>query len=460
MRLKILLLVILTLPICNAMEGQESEVINSKIDEFTSRLFIDDEPGAVIHVSSYGNSVYEKGFGVSNIVTQEPNSPDIAFAIGSLSKQFTAASIFILLENGMLNIDDPISKYLEVGGHHKGIRIHHLLTHSSGIPDLFSISAWRDDLSTDLTLHETFDIIMKEDLDFPPGEKTSYSNSGYFLLGLIVKVISKQCLNDYIAENILLPLGMMTTTFIEDPDLNIQIATGYEIVADSIVEPFYVSKTRFFGGGSIITTVNDLNKWDEALYTNKILNRQARELMFEPLILNNGDTSNFACGWNIGTYQGKRIYGHGGGINGYVCQTYRIPEEHLFVAVLSNRLDRSTAHPISSVAQNIVSILLDDEGYREEHQYIVLTSTELEQYTGAYLLPNGTERFIILENDKLYYKINAENKAEIHPLSRNKFKGGKSSTIVFSFSESGNILEFELHTGRGKPIIGVKQMSN
>lgn len=428
----------------------------NKIIDFSSSLFSEDDPGAVILVAKNGIPIFEEGYGLADLEKSIPLAPNHTFAIGSLTKQFTATTVLILAEEGKLSIDDNIIQYFPSATNFRNIKIYHLLTHSSGIPDFFSIENWRNDLSIDLSLQETFDLIIQEDLEFEPGEKTKYSNSGYYLLGMICEKVSGKSLNDLITTNILEPLSMTQTCFIDGRNPHIPSAHGYELVSGKIVEPFLVSKTRFYAGGSIITTVTDLLKWDEALYSENILNESSLKTLFDPVILIGGEKTDFACGWTITNYGGTIIYGHGGGINGYVCQVYRLPSEHIYVAVLSNIINRTTKNPIASIAQQIISILLEGNDHKTLITSILLSKDEAQKYGGKYQLQDGSIRRILVQDSKVYYEVNESQKVEIIPESKIKFRAGKASTIKFLFSETEEVLQFELYTGRGKPIIGIK----
>ena len=427
------------------------------IHKYVNNLYDESEPGAVILVAKNGKPVFKKAYGVADYEKKIPLTPDHSFAIGSLSKQFSALSVLMLTENSKLSIDDDLTTYFPQVFKFNGIKIHHLLTHSSGIKDLFNIKDWRKDLSVDLSRQQTFNMIINEKLEFQPGERTQYSNSGYYLLGMIVEQVAHMGLNDYIQKNIFTPLQMTKSSFIDDLIETSPTAIGYEKHGKNIVNPGHVSKTRFFAGGSIISTVEDLLKWDEALYGTNLVNKSTLQLFFDPIRLNNGELSTYSCGWEVSEYAGKKILGHGGGINGYVCQVYRIPEEHLYVAILSNIVDRNTKQSVAQTAQQIVNIMMSGNQKDNFVSAITLTEKEAETYTGKYRLPDGSLRQISALNGKVYYHVNDEKKVEIFPESKTTFRGGKASVIRFYFNDKGNIDRFELFTGRGRSIEGIKQ---
>jgi CubicO group peptidase (beta-lactamase class C family) len=384
-------------------------------------------------------------------------SADHSFAIGSVSKQFTAAAILLLHQQGKLSIHDAISNYFPEAYNYPGVQIHHLLTHSAGIKDLFRIEAWNSNLAQDLSREETLNMIFEEMPEFAPGENTAYSNSGYFLLGVICEKVSNIPLNHFLKTQLLEPLHMNHTTFLDNPLPDSPSAIGYEKTDPGYELPFEVSPTRFYAGGSVITTLDDMLKWDKALYTDIPLSGSAREILFEPVLSPDNNTSGYACGWEVVEYGDLEIMGHGGGTNGYVCQVYRIPEKQIYVVLMSNVIDRNNKEPVSRMAQQIIRILLEDQIQTTASEGILLSAEELLVYEGNYLLPNGSVRRILTKDGKLFYEQSPGKKTELKPQSRTSFKAGVASTVTFSFADNAQVETFEIHTGTGRTIVGQKE---
>jgi len=420
------ILQIITLVWCISFLDVHAQSIQDKenqIQNYVQSIFNENEPGAVILVAKNGIPFIREGYGLADIYKRTLLNPNHSMAIGSLSKQFTALVIFKLAEQKKILLDDDITKYFPAVSKFRGITIHNLLTHSSGIKDLFAIDEWRQDLTTDLTRQQTFDLIAKEDLEFITGEKTKYSNSGYHLLGMIIEMVAGDSLNHFIQKTIFNPAGMSHTRFIDERDGDMPTAMGYEKRDGKIIKPFRVSKTRFYAGGSVITTVDDLLKWDEILYTENLVTKKTLDKYFETFVLNTGEKSVNACGWEVTSYNGIKIYGHGGGINGFVSQVYRIPAEHLYIVVLSNLIDRNTKRGITGIAQKIAAIMLDDKISENETPGISLSREEIYKYGGEYRLPDNSIRRILIEDDKVYYQLTAAKKVELIPESKTTSRG-------------------------------------
>ncbi len=429
----------------------------NRIRENLNLIYSYNKPGAVVLAAKDGKAVFKQAFGMADTEKQLALTSDHSLAVGSLTKQFTAMAVMILEEQGKLSLSDNISEHLPGAEQYKEITLHHLLTHTSGIKDYFLIDEWRNDLSQDLSPQQTLEIIKGTELEFNPGEKVKYSNSGYHLLGMIAERVSGSTLNDFIRKNILLPAGMTATGFIDGTDGLMPTARGYEKKAGLLVEAAPVSKTRFYASGSLITTVDDLLKWDEILYSEKLVKKETLKKYFSPFVLNNRDTSANGCGWEVIDYQGLKIFGHGGGINGYVCQVYRVPEEHLYVAVLSNLVDRNSKHPLTRTAREILISMLPDKTGDQKVKSISLTPEQLSKYKGSYKLPDNSFRNIAVENGKVYYQQNETQKAELIPESETTFRAGKASKIIFAFDNNGEVTQFTISSGSGKTVAGIKE---
>ena len=436
--------------------GQTHPDRDKKIQEYVSRVMSSKDASGVILVALNGEPVLRVGYGWADIERHIPMTTEHSFAVGSLTKQFTALLTLKLVELGKLSLNDDITNYFPDCVNFNGVSILHLLTHSSGIKDLFKIEEWRKDLTINLSHAQTLEMIKKQNLEFSPGTKIAYSNSGYYLLGLIIEQITGNTLNQCLKKYIINPLDLSTTCFNDDKIPGIPTAKGYEIRDGKRVKPDSVSHTRYYAGGSIITTIDDLMKWDEALYNESLVKSGTLDLYFKSFMLNNNEESTMACGWEITSYGGIKIFGHGGGINGYVCQIYRVPQKRLYVAVLSNVVGSATPYSVSGIAQQILSIMLDGSGADSSQSKITLSNDELSEYAGQYSLRNGEIREIIVEENKMYYRLDESRKMELFPESRTKFHAGRASTLIFSFNEDGHVDQCEIFTGRGRAIILTK----
>jgi CubicO group peptidase (beta-lactamase class C family) len=292
-------------------------------------------------VSENGKIIFKKGFGQANMEWNIPNQPDTKFRLGSISKQFTAFLIVKLAEEGKLKLDVPITTYLPDYPKENGdkITVHHLLTHTSGIPNYTSAPNFLKEKSRNPATPEEFvKTFNKLPLDFKPGEKFSYSNSGYFLMGYIIEKITGKTYEQYLQETILTPLKMANTGFDHSEVILKNRAAGYEKHGKEFVNSSFIDMSIPYAAGSLYSTVEDLYLWDQALYTTKLLSEKSMESLFKSYI-SFGDES-YGYGWflseeKIGDKQYK-IVEHGGGINGFNTIISRVPADKNLVVLLNN----------------------------------------------------------------------------------------------------------------------------
>ena len=316
--------------------------------------------GSVL-VSDHGKVIYKKGFGMANMEWDIPNQPNTKHRLGSITKQFTAMLILQLVADGKLDLQAPITTYLPDYPKATGDKIttHHLLTHTSGIPNYTSFPGFMQDESRNPSSPSAF--VKKfdsKDLDFSPGEKFSYSNSGYFLLGVIAEKLSGKTYEEMLHDAIFTPLNMNDTGYDNHPDILKNRATGYEKNGNSYVNSRYLDMSIPYAAGSMYSTVEDLYLWDQALYTNKLLPQKYMDMYFKPYVPAFGN-AHYAYGWGVGKEAiGKStdsIYtiGHGGGINGFNTNISRAPSDKSLVVLLNN----TGGAPLNAITDAIRSIM-------------------------------------------------------------------------------------------------------
>jgi len=279
-----------------------------------------------------GNVVLKKGYGMANIELDVPNAPDTKFRLGSITKQFTATAILQLASQGKLSVDDKISKYVaDSPAAWQDITIHHLLTHTSGIPNFTGFSDYQKTMRETVTPVELVARFKDRPLDFPPGSKFKYSNSGYEVLGVIVEKVSGEKYEDYLKKHVFDPLDMQATGYDHDTAIIKHRASGYERGKDGkIRNAEYIDMSIPYSAGSLYSTVEDLYRWDRALYTDKVLTQQWRDKMFTPFL------DNYAYGWFVKGAGADKTISHNGGVNGFVTSINRYPAQDSCVIVLSN----------------------------------------------------------------------------------------------------------------------------
>ncbi|MFH6993088.1 serine hydrolase [Flavobacterium sp. FlaQc-48] len=293
-------------------------------------------------IAENGKVILKKGFGSANMEWNIPNQPDTKFRLGSISKQFTAFLIVKLAEEGKIKLDVPISTYLPDYPKANGdkITIHQLLTHTSGIPNYTSSPNFFKDKSRNPYTPEEFVKTFSDlPLEFTPGEKFNYSNSGYFLLGYIIEKISGKTYEQYLQETIFTPLKMVNSGYDHSDVILKNRAAGYEKRGKKITNSAYLDMSIPYAAGSLYSTVEDLYLWDQALYTNQLLSSKSMESLFNSYI-KTGKAS-YGYGWFIseadnGSSGKVKVTEHGGGINGFNTIIYRIPSDKNLIVLLNN----------------------------------------------------------------------------------------------------------------------------
>ena len=299
--------------------------------------------GSVL-IAEQGKVVYKKGFGMANMEWDIPNKPNTKHRLGSITKQFTAMLILQLVADDAIDLEAPITSYLSDYQKKNGdqITIHHLLTHTSGIPNYTSFpNFFKAESRNPYTPSEFVEVFAHKDLDFVPGEKFSYSNSGYFLLGVIAEKLTGKTYEQLLRDNIFTPIGMNDTGYDNHKDILKNRATGYEKDGLAYVNSNYLDMSIPYAAGSMYSTAEDLYLWDQALYTDKLLPQKLMDLYFKPQISAWGN-SHYAYGWGVGkemignTDDSVEAIAHGGGINGFNTNISRVTSDKSLVVLLNN----------------------------------------------------------------------------------------------------------------------------
>jgi len=305
--------------------------------------------GAVL-VAKNGVPVFRQAFGLANREWNVPNSPTTKFRIGSITKGFTATAVLQLAEARRLSIDDPVSKYYsEAPPAWNSITIRHLLTHTSGIPSYTGIPHFFDgEIRLDRTPEQIIKLTQDAPLEFEPGSKFSYDNTGYIILGYIIEKVSGERYADYVQHHIFDPLGMKSSGYDVSETITPNRAAGYSRDKTTFTNAPYLSMTEPFSAGSLYSTVDDLLIWDQALYAAKPLSPSSMQAMFTDY------GHGYGFGWFIDNQFGHQHIFHDGGINGFVSRFDRYPMDKLSVVVLSN----DGAAPVGRIADDLAAIYL------------------------------------------------------------------------------------------------------
>lgn len=430
---------------CIVLSQSYADEKSKEVDKLFSPWDKTTSPGAALAIIKDGEIIYKRGYGMAKLEDDIVMTPSKIFDIGSVSKQFTAACIALLALEGKLSLDDDVRRYIpELPSYGQPITIRHLIHHTNGLRDynaLLSLAGFRPD-SDCPNVEEALEIICRQKrLNHPPGEEYSYTNTGYFLLGLIVDRVSGKSLNQFAQERIFKPLGMKNTLFQDNHNQIIKNrASGYSPEGDSF--RLNMSNWDEVGDGNVYTTVEDLYLWDQAFYNYK-LGCELMDLLHTQGILNNGHKIDYAFGLVISNYRGLRTVSHSGSWAGFRASLIRFPDEQFSIICLSNL---STFNP-AAISYKIADIYLahkfKEEVKKEKPQEIkpfLLSEKELLEKCGNYKEAKfGLWLTISLEKDKLKAQLGRQQLL-LTPVSETVFQGWLNDSLVtleFTRDEKG-----------------------
>jgi CubicO group peptidase (beta-lactamase class C family) len=295
-------------------------------------------PGTVVAAFKDDKLVFSRAFGVADVASKAPMKPEMAFEIGSLSKQFTATVLLTLVRDGKLALSDHLGDILsDLPEAWRTATIEQTLHHMSGIPDYEEIAGY-DFYNVAREPSEVINVAGTMPLDFPHGDNYKYSNTGYYLLSMVAEKRGGQPMSKLLDERIFRPLGM-TETYTETAPATKTAATGYHSRSGTRAAQPPIAWSSTLGAGGIVSTIRDLGKWDAALYTEKILPASLRDKMWESATSSKGTTINYGFGWLMGTYRGVVRQNHSGQTNGFTCFYNRFPSLHFSVIAFTNTYD-------------------------------------------------------------------------------------------------------------------------
>jgi CubicO group peptidase (beta-lactamase class C family) len=416
--------------------GQQNDsALKAGFDKLLSEDFKPGEPGATALVARKGQILYHKAFGMANLEFNIPMQEDNIFRIGSITKQFTAVAILQLMEHGKLSLQDDITKFIPdypTQGH--TITIEHLLTHTSGIQSYTGMKDFEEKISLDLNPTQVIDYFKNQPMEFAPGTKWNYCNSGYFLLGYIIEKASGKSYPDYVETQFFKPLGMTHSLYGSDKKIIKNRAGGYD-QDDSlgIVNAHSMSMEIPYSAGSIQSTVSDLFKWHQALHGGKLVKKETLEKAFKPVKLTDGTTHPYGYGFGFQNVQGSPTIEHGGGINGFLTHSMYLPKEDVFVAVFSNCMCHSPADVTAKIAALAI-------GKPYEPKEIKVEPLVLQGYTGVYENSKGEQRYITVENNQLHSQRQGSEKLKLKGFAKDQFFfEARMNSLVFSRDASGAV---------------------
>jgi CubicO group peptidase (beta-lactamase class C family) len=357
-------LVVLGLSVFAVRAAKAGQDVDGRVDAVVGAEMREQRiPGLALAVLRDGKVVKGQGYGLANVELNVAVKPETVFQTGSVGKQFTATAVMMLVEEGKVGLDDKLSKYLagtpEVW---KDVTVRNLLTHTSGITDYtdseYTKAGGLINLRGDYTEAELYQKLIQLPLNFETGTKWKYSNTGYVLLGFLIHKVTGEFYGDFLQERIFRPLGMTSTRIISEADIVPNRSSGYELVKGEIKNQEWVSATlNTTADGALYTNVLDLEKWDAALYTERLLKRASFEQMWTPVRLKDGKTYPYGFGWFLNEANGHRLIEHDGAWQGFTMNISRYVDDSLTVIVMTN-LDSEHAKP-ERVAHGVAGLYVE-----------------------------------------------------------------------------------------------------
>lgn len=419
------------------------QALAAQLDAVIAPMYRANEPGATVIVMKDGKAVLRKAYGMADVAGKVAMQPDMTLRLGSITKQFTAVSILMLAEEGKLNLSDPVTKFLpDYPMQGKTITVEHLLTHTSGIVSYTNKPDFMKGMTRDLTPSAMIDTFKNDPLEFEPGARMRYNNSGYFLLGAIIEKLSGQTYAKFVETRIFTPLGMRHTAFEGSEQVPPVWAVGHSKAEQGFKLAPPLSMTQPYAAGSLVSTVDDLALWDAAISAGKLLKPDSWKRAFTSYKLANGDATHYGYGWGIGTLRGSPMVSHGGGINGFSTFALRLPEKKVFVAVLGN-IDGGLASP-EFVAKKVAAITAGTP--YPELKAISADAADLAAASGVYQQDEKIQRTVRVAGDKLTMQRPGRPPFEIIPYAKDSYYVPDTfSTFTFERDAKGAVTQLTLH---------------
>jgi CubicO group peptidase (beta-lactamase class C family) len=423
----------------------DAATLEKKVDELvTTHLKAMNFTGALL-LAAAGKPLLAKGYGYANIEWQIPNTPQTKFRIGSITKQFTSMLVMQLREQGKLKLEDSVCAFVSPCPEAwKPVTIHHLLTHTSGIPTYTGIAAWREANMVPKSVEQIIAYFRDLPLQWVPGEQYAYNNSGYFLLGVVVEKAAGKKYEQALQDMILAPLGMADTGYDWSHTIMPRRASGYSMRDGVRANASALDMQQPYAAGAMYSTVEDLLKWDQALYSDRLLPEASRNVMWTPF--KNG----YAYGWMTApaapeTFGHRRLM-HGGGINGFSSVIIRVPDSNITAIVLAN----SDTMNASLVGRDLLAIYYGQPltPLPAARTVAKVDPAVFDQYVGKYELKPGFVVAITREENRLMAQATGQGKFEIFPESETTyFAKATQLTIRFEKDAGGRVTQFLLTQG-------------
>ena len=413
-----------------AATNAASAQLVSKIDAYMAAAARVNRFSGTVLVARKGVPIFTRAYGAANVELDVPNTPETVFKVGSIAKSITAVAILQLQEEGKLSVTDSICKHLtDCPSAWTPVTLHHLLTHSSGIPRHSDMKTYLATQGSPVTQQEMLARLRKLPLDFEPGTKSVYSNEGFYLAGVIIERVTGKSYASFLNERIFGPLGMKNSGYDESRRIVKGRAAGYEIVDGQLLNAIPIDMSIPFSAGSIYSTVHDLLRFEQALRTDRLLSGRSREQMYQAHLPMRG------YGWTVRRQFDRPSISKDGMINGFDTDLATFPEDDVTIIVLGNNGSASAKKITSDLAAIIFGAPYDIPAPRIP---IALDAEILRRYAGNYRLDSGSEITLRLDRGKLLRRGEDGTERELIPESTTSFFiPDRDIVFTFQLSEDG-----------------------
>jgi CubicO group peptidase (beta-lactamase class C family) len=385
------------------------------------------------------------GYGLADIENDVPATSETVYRIGSLTKQFTAAAVMQLVEAGRIDLDARITTYLpDFDTQGRAVTVRHLLTHTSGIASYTGLAKWRPMIRRDLSDDELVALFEDEPFDFEPGEQYRYSNSGYYLLGMIIAATSGMSYRDYLQRHVLGPQGLTNTHYCDERPIISGRAEGYLVVDGALVNDDPLSMNQPGAAGALCSTAFDLLAWSRDLREGDVVSPESYQAMITPGALNDGNRTSYGFGLGVGELDGHRRIAHSGGINGFRSAMAYYPDDDLAVIVLVNT-EGPTAGQMAGIiakwALGIEVLVVRDEK---------LSDSEMAVYEGTYRLGPDFDLAIFARSGRLFSRATGQSRVRLRAQGNHTFIPTFADDVRLVFRvDGGRATAVVLHQGGG-----------
>ncbi len=453
-----LICIALVISACATKPDKASLDSGEYIDDVIRDMVQPDQPGIAVLISSGGKVLLSKGYGLADMEKETPITSKTKFRIGSITKQFTAASILKLQEEGKLKVTDKLSKYIPDYPRGDEVTLHHLLTHTSGIENYTNKIDFLGKVIQGISSKDLIGSFKYDDFNFKPGDSYSYSNSGYFLLGFIVEKVSGQSYEKYLQETFFKPLGM-NDSGVHNTELKLgNEALGYSRIEGETVSALNWDMSHAGAAGAMYSTVEDLNRWNEGIFKGRVLSQESLTVAHTGTKINTSDQLiDYGYGWGIGELGGLKFIQHSGLLNGFASYLIRFPQQELTIAILHNASpgfeDLNLDHIPIKIAKAYLREDMTVPSDSLKKARLVDNTVNPKSYLafeGHFDYGSSSVLEVTTKNNRLFVQLTGQEKFELFPENPKKyFLKVVDAQIEFLYDKDSKVIAVQ-HTQNGR----------